>query len=39
LEARISQLEASLNNTITFDTLASQLIGNPENKKVRKARA
>jgi hypothetical protein len=39
LEARISQLEAALNNTLTFETLASRLIGNPETKKVRKARA
>lgn len=39
LEARISQLEITLKNTVTFETLAARLIGNPENKKVRKARA
>jgi hypothetical protein len=38
LEARISQLEAALNNTLTFETLAARLIGNPENKKTRKTR-
>jgi len=35
---RINQLEAALNNTLTFETLAARLIGNPENKKVRKPR-
>ena len=39
LEAHISQLEITLKNTVTFDTLAARLIGNPENKKVRKVRA
>ena len=39
LEARIGQLETALKNTVTFDTLAARLIGNQENKKVRKARA
>jgi hypothetical protein len=39
LEARMSQLEITLKNTVTFETLAARLIGNPENKKVRKARA
>jgi len=39
LEARITQLEITLKNTVTFETLAARLIGNPENKKVRKARA
>jgi hypothetical protein len=39
LEARISQLEAALNNSITFETLAARLIGNPENKKSRKSRS
>ena len=38
LEARISQLEITLKNTVTFETLAARLIGNPENKKVRKPR-
>jgi hypothetical protein len=38
LEARISQLEAALNNTLTFETLATRLIGNPETKKIRKPR-
>jgi hypothetical protein len=38
LEARTSQLEAELNNSITFETLAARLIGNPENKKGRKPR-
>jgi BMFP domain-containing protein YqiC len=38
LEARISQLEAALNNTITFETLAARLISNPETKKARKPR-
>ena len=39
LEARISQLEITLKNTVTFETLTARLIGNPDNKKVRKARA
>lgn len=39
LEARISQLEITLKNTVTFETLAARLIGNPENKKTRKPRA
>jgi hypothetical protein len=38
LEARITQLETPLNNTLTFETLAARLIGNPETKKVRKPR-
>ena len=38
LEARISQLEITLKNSVTFETLAARLIGNPENKKVRKPR-
>ena len=38
LEARISQLEITLKNTVTFETLAARLIGNPENKKSRKPR-
>lgn len=38
LEARISQLEAVLNNALTFETLAARLIGNPETKKTRKPR-
>jgi len=43
LETRITQLETTLstimNNTVTFETLAARLIGNQENKKVRKPRA
>jgi len=39
LEARITQVEITLKNTVTFETLAARLIGNPENKKVRKSRA
>ena len=39
LETRISQLEITVKNTVTFETLAARLIGNPENKKIRKARA
>jgi hypothetical protein len=39
LEARISQLEITLKNSVTFETLAARIIGNPENKKVRKVRA
>jgi hypothetical protein len=38
LENRITQLETTLKNTITFETLAARLIGNQENKKVRKPR-
>jgi hypothetical protein len=38
LEARIAQLETALKNTVTFETLAARLVGNPENKKVRKPR-
>jgi len=38
LEARITQLETALKNTVTFETLAARLIGNPETKKVRKPR-
>lgn len=38
LEARITQLEITLKNTVTFETLAARLIGNPENKKVRNPR-
>jgi hypothetical protein len=38
LEGRISQLEITLKNTVTFENLAARLIGNPENKKVRKVR-
>ena len=38
LEARIIQFEITLKNTVTFETLAARLIGNPENKKVRKPR-
>lgn len=36
LEARISQLEITLKNTVTFETLAARLIGNPENKRLEK---
>lgn len=39
LEAHISQLEAALKNTITFENLASRLLGNPETKKTRKPRS
>jgi hypothetical protein len=39
LEARITQLETALKHTVTFETLATKLIGNPENKKVRKPRS
>jgi len=40
LEARITQLETALNNTVTFETLASRLIGSNDlgTKKVRKPR-
>ena len=43
LEARILLLETAIstiaNNSITFETLAARLIGNPETKKVRKTRS
>ncbi len=38
LEARITQLESILKDTVTFETLATRLIGNPETKKTRKPR-
>jgi hypothetical protein len=38
LEARITQLEITLKNIVTFETLAARLIGNPETKKIRKPR-
>jgi hypothetical protein len=38
LEARINQLEITLKNSVTFETLAARLIGNPETKKIRKPR-
>ena len=39
LEARITQLETALKNTVTFEILAARLFGNPDTKKVRKPRA
>ncbi len=39
LENRIAQLEAAMNNTATFETLAAKLVGNTETKKTRKPRA
>ncbi len=40
LEARITQLESALKNTVTFETLATRLIGSSDtgSKKVRKPR-
>jgi hypothetical protein len=39
LEARITQIETALKYTVTFDTLAARLVGNPVTIKVRKQRA
>jgi hypothetical protein len=41
LEARITQLETALKNTITFETLSARLVGSNDigSKKVRKPRA
>ncbi len=39
LEERCDQLETALKSTVTFETLATRLIGIPETKKVRKPRA
>ena len=38
LENRITQLEAAVNNYLTFETLAAKQVGNPETKKTRKSR-
>ena len=40
LEARISQLENALKNTVTFETLVARLVGfsDPRSKNVRKPR-
>jgi hypothetical protein len=38
LEARITQLETTLRNVVTFESLAARLVGNPVTIKVRKPR-